>query len=257
MESRTTRRTRRSRDYGPFQESPGDASQTSRLGTLRAQRHLARSAHSSKASLVPLSSLSSSRATGSVGIGSLSRQSSTVSSAMGHLHNLFAALSVFWALLYAFRHFRRRSSKQSLLPSPTSSSKSQSSDLLRTPTTRITLSNFHLGLHSTAFNPLLHHFATRLKSSRWRKLLNLVYDTGSALGVLGMLGSIVLLIWTTLQLFSSVNLNRDKIHFPSAVLSFHKRESWSDQPSSALPPSESRDPPLQLIVSVRYDNFRA
>ena len=41
MESRTTRRTRRSRDYGPFQESPGDASQTSRLGTLRAQHHRA------------------------------------------------------------------------------------------------------------------------------------------------------------------------------------------------------------------------
>ncbi|KAM5543784.1 hypothetical protein V8D89_002401 [Ganoderma adspersum] len=167
---------------------------------------------------------------------------------MGHLHNLFATLSVFWALLYVFRYYRRRSSKLSLLPSPTSSTKSQSPELLRTPTTRVTLSNFHLGIHSTAFNPLLHHFATRLKGTRWRNLLNLVYDAGSALGVFGMLGSVILLMWTTMQLLSSVNLNRGNMHFPSAVLSLHKREDLLDQPSSALSPNKSRDVPLQLII---------
>ncbi|KAI1787204.1 hypothetical protein LXA43DRAFT_975386 [Ganoderma leucocontextum] len=105
---------------------------------------------------------------------------------MGHLHNLLASLSILWAVLYAFRQYRRRSSKPSLLPSPTSSTKSQSSELLKTRTTRVTLSNFHLG------------------TSRWRRPLNLIYDAGSAFGVLGMLGSLVLLFWTTLQLLFAI-----------------------------------------------------
>ncbi|TBU34171.1 hypothetical protein BD311DRAFT_651235 [Dichomitus squalens] len=165
---------------------------------------------------------------------------------VGGLQNFLFSLSLFWAVLYALRHYRRRrTSNAAFLPAPTSSTKSLSCELLRSRTTRITLSKFHIGVYSTAFNNVHQHFAARLKHSRWKRLLGFAYDAGSLLGVLGMLGSVLLLLWTTLHLVSSAHVI--KIPISSAPRTFHKREELVGE-TSLSSENSSRDAPLQLII---------
>ena len=166
---------------------------------------------------------------------------------IGHLQDLLFWLLLLWAALYAFRHYRRRrTSHPTFLPGPTSSTKFLSPEIFRTRTTRVTLSNLHLGVQSTACNDAHQSLAARLKRSRWRRPLGLAYDAGSLSGVLGMLGSILLLLWTTLHLVSSVHVSKASVSTTSRAL--YKRQDFIGE-GSLSPESSSRDAPLQLIVS--------
>ncbi|KAI0325561.1 hypothetical protein GY45DRAFT_1330103 [Cubamyces sp. BRFM 1775] len=158
-------------------------------------------------------------------------------------------LSLFWAALYGFRHYRRRTQRKSTLPSLTSSIRPTSTDLFKSPTTRITLQNFHLRYHSTAWNALHQSSTARLaKRTEWRFVLQSVYDMGSLLGVLGMLGSVALLLWTTIQLSSS--LYSRPSHFEDASQSqvFSKRDALIEEANINSIGGGRRSPALQLII---------
>ncbi|KAI0828575.1 hypothetical protein BC628DRAFT_1409160 [Trametes gibbosa] len=114
-------------------------------------------------------------------------------------------LALFWLALYALRYHRRQASHTSTLPSLTSSARPSSTELFRSPATRITLEQCHLRFQSTAWNALHQSSTARIaKRHDWRRALELVYDVGSVLGVLGMLGSVLLLVWTNAQLSSAL-----------------------------------------------------
>jgi len=83
--------------------------------------------------------------------------------------------------------------------------------------------HFHLRVQTQAFNAHHDTFSLRLASRdylRTRKFLLLFYDTGSVLGVFGMLTAIVLLVWTTVSLSSSAFL---RLTAPDTSTSLLKR----------------------------------
>lgn len=164
-------------------------------------------------------------------------------------------LSSFWAALYILRHYRRRSTKAFFLPAPSSSAPSSSPDIYSTRSTRVTLRNFHLNIESTACNTLHQITSIVLKRHpRWRALGALAYDLGSVFGVLGMLGSVILLAWTTFKLgASSADHPGSPVHPPRADL--HKRDSLSEDSSLQSATSYGHEPPLRLIVSTTDVNL--
>ncbi|KAH9915065.1 peptidase family M50-domain-containing protein [Epithele typhae] len=78
-------------------------------------------------------------------------------------------LTAFWGGLYLLRHYRRRTARAASLPAPTVVGVSTSPDLLRTRSTRVTLTNCHLGLNTTTFNGMHQHFTSRLQRARARR----------------------------------------------------------------------------------------
>lgn len=159
------------------------------------------------------------------------------------------ALSVFWIALYALRHRRARAHRISTLPSLTSSARGPAStELFRSPATRITLDTCHLRYSSTAWNALHQSSTARLaKRGDWRRVLQLAYDVGSVLGVLGMLGSVLLLLWTTVQLSSSLYTRSGYSH-TSGHSGISKRDIIEDD---GLTSETHAAPALQLIVSLQ------
>ncbi|KAI0770208.1 hypothetical protein C8Q74DRAFT_1274160 [Fomes fomentarius] len=156
-------------------------------------------------------------------------------------------LSFFWAALYALRQYQRRTHQGSFLPAPRSSAPSTSPDLYRSRQTRVTLRNFHLNVQSTAWNGYHQNATARLKRrDRWRALLTLAYDIGSVLGLLGMIGSVLLLAWTTVQLGLSWCSHPTQSNISPEIKSLHKRDaSTEDVPTMS---QDSRSAPLYLII---------
>ncbi|KAI0755061.1 peptidase family M50-domain-containing protein [Daedaleopsis nitida] len=155
-------------------------------------------------------------------------------------------LSVFWAALYGLRHRWRRTHSGSFLPAPSSSTPSTSPELFRTRDVRVTLRNFHLNIQSTAWNTHHQYAVARLKrTGRWRGFMVSTYDAGSAFGILGMLGSILLLVWTTIGLaFSWYDYNW---HNRNEVMVVHKRDAYAANDVSGISQSYP-SAPLQLII---------
>ncbi|KAI9068996.1 hypothetical protein FKP32DRAFT_1671751 [Trametes sanguinea] len=163
------------------------------------------------------------------------------------LERLLLWLVVFWAALYALRYYRRRNRRITTLPSLTSSSWPASTELFKSAVTRITLSKLHLRYQSTAWNALHQSSSARLaKRTEWRRALQLVYDIGSVLGVLGMLGSVLLLAWTSIQLASSMFSHSAQVDAPEQSRQFSKRELPEDDATAAHESPAS--PALQLII---------
>ncbi|KAI0666366.1 hypothetical protein C8Q78DRAFT_984221 [Trametes maxima] len=163
------------------------------------------------------------------------------------LEHLAFWLSVFWSSLYAWRHYRNRSRRTSTLPTLAPATWPSSTELFRSPATRITLSKCHLRYQSTAWNALHQSSSARLvKRDNWRRALRFAYDVGSVLGVMGMAGSVLLLAWTTVQLASSLYSRpglSDSLP-QSGVL--HKRDILDDEDSVVHPAQAA--PALQLII---------
>ncbi|KAI0354020.1 hypothetical protein OH77DRAFT_1426424 [Trametes cingulata] len=165
----------------------------------------------------------------------------------GNLEQLVFWLSVFWSALYAFRYHRRRARRVSTLPGLTSSARPASTELFRSSVTRITLDKCHLRYQSTAWNALHQSSSARLaKRTDWRTALQLVYDVGSLLGVLGMLGSVLLLVWTTLQLASTLYAGSTHVGSHVSAGGIRKRD-FNDYGDDAIHEADVA-PPLQLIV---------
>ncbi|KAL1939309.1 hypothetical protein VTO73DRAFT_10112 [Trametes versicolor] len=159
---------------------------------------------------------------------------------------LVFALALFWIALYALRHRRARAHRISTLPSLTSSARGPAStELFRSPATRITLDTCHLRYSSTAWNALHQSSTARLaKRGDWRRVLQLAYDVGSVLGVLGMLGSVLLLLWTTVQLSGSLYTRSGYLH-ASGINGIRKRDIIEDD---GLTSETHSAPMLQLII---------
>lgn len=156
------------------------------------------------------------------------------------------ALALFWAALYALRARRRRRAPASFLPAPSASAPSVSPVLFSSRGTRITLHNFHLSAQLFSFNDIHLSASARLRKSRWKSLLTLVYDAGCLLGVLGMVGSLLLLVWASFQLALSLYDQSHPIPPPHSS-ALHKRDTLSEAaPSVSTSPHHS---PLTLIVS--------
>ncbi len=157
---------------------------------------------------------------------------------------LLLVLAVFWCLLYAYRAHRRRKGPASFLPAPSSSLTSASPLLFASRSSRITLHNLHLSAQLSSFNDIHLSASARLRRSRWKAMVTLAYDAGSIVGALGMVGSLVLLVWASIQLALSLY---DKSYAipPPHTPALHKRDAL---PEVALP-SSSHQAPLTLIVS--------
>ncbi|OSD07677.1 hypothetical protein PYCCODRAFT_1401627 [Trametes coccinea BRFM310] len=169
------------------------------------------------------------------------------SSSHSELENASIWLLALWSALYALRYYRRRNRRITTLPSLTSSSWPASTELFKSPVTRITLNNLHLRYQSSAWNALHQSSSARLsKRTEWRRALQLVYDIGSALGVLGMLGSVLLLAWTSVQLAASLFVQSTRPNTPEQRHGFAKRELSEDGGTTV---HEARaTPSLQLII---------
>ncbi|KAI0700664.1 hypothetical protein C8T65DRAFT_709626 [Cerioporus squamosus] len=156
---------------------------------------------------------------------------------------LLLALAFFWASLYALRAHRRRTAPAAFLPAPSSSSSAASPVLFASRGTRITLHNFHLSAHLSFFNDIHLYASARLRRSRWKAFVTLAYDAGSLFGVLGMVGSLLLLVWASVQLALSLY---DKPYpvLPPHTPALRKRDVLPDVASS------SHHVPLTLIVIV-------
>ncbi|RDX42017.1 hypothetical protein OH76DRAFT_1489006 [Lentinus brumalis] len=156
---------------------------------------------------------------------------------------LLLVLAVFWGLLYAYRAHRRRKGPASFLPAPPSSLTSASPLLFASRSTRITLHNLHLSAQLSSFNDIHLSASARLRRSRWKVLVTSAYDAGSILGAVGMVGSLVLLVWASIQLALSLY---DQLYAipPPHTPALHKRDAL---PEVALP-SNSHQAPLTLII---------
>ncbi|KAI0644139.1 hypothetical protein C8Q79DRAFT_1002094 [Trametes meyenii] len=156
-------------------------------------------------------------------------------------------LSAFWSGLYALRYYRNRSRRISTLPTLTPATWPSSTELFRSSATRITLSKCHLRYQSTAWNALHQSSSARLiKRGDWRRALRFAYDVGTALGVLGMVGSVLLLVWTTMQLASSIY---SRPGAPDSILQtgvLHKRDAFDNGDDVAH--AAQAAPALQLII---------
>ncbi|KAH9855522.1 hypothetical protein C2E23DRAFT_813672 [Lenzites betulinus] len=155
-------------------------------------------------------------------------------------------LTIFWLALYIVRYHRRRASRITALPSLSSSTWPSSTELFRSSATRITLEKCHLRYQSTAWNALHQSSTARLAKRRgWRRALQLVYDVGSMLGILGMFASVLLLLWTTVQLSSALYTrftHHEHVHQPGGIL----KRDFSEEDGDAY---EARAAPvLQLII---------
>ncbi|KAI0635430.1 hypothetical protein C8Q77DRAFT_1108050 [Trametes polyzona] len=160
--------------------------------------------------------------------------------------SLFFCLVVFWVLLYALRESLLRARRISALPSLTSSARAPSTELFRSSCTRITLDRCHLRYQSTAWNALHQSSLARLaKRGDWRRALQGAYDVGSVLGILGMLGSVSLLLWTTAQLFASVYNSSTTSSPVVPTANIRKRDTFAVEQSSTDLGSKAA---LQLII---------
>lgn len=125
------------------------------------------------------------------------------------LSNLLFSVTVLWGAIHTvFWWLWRATHRASLLPNPSSSFARRSpSTTLVYGRTKVFLRGLHVRVQTTAFNAPHDTLSATLrqrKSRRRKHLLQLLYDTGSILGIIGMFLALFLLLWTTAQLGSRI-----------------------------------------------------
>ena len=146
---------------------------------------------------------------------------------------LLYSLTLLWAIIYAFN--KRRKEKHGRLPLPVYGvSRPQAAKYL------VKLRPLHLTVETTAFNQTHDKFSwSLLRNPPLKNGLKLFYSFGAALGIVGMLGGVAALVWTTLKLsylLLSTPPNRDRLG---------KRDIASQ-------PSPAGGLPFYLIVSLSF-----
>lgn len=107
---------------------------------------------------------------------------------------LLYSLVLLWAIIYAVN--KRRQGQSCRLSLPVYGN-------LRTQAARcqVKLRPLHLIIETTAFNQIHDKFAwTLLRNPALKDVLKSFYDFGAALGVVGMMGGVGMLLWTTWKL---------------------------------------------------------
>ena len=107
---------------------------------------------------------------------------------------LLYSLALLWAVIYAVN--KRRQEKPSRIPLPVyGTSRAQGAQY------QVKLRPFHVIIETTAFNQTHDKFAwTLLRNPASKGVLRPFYGFGAALGVIGMLGGVGMLVWTTWKL---------------------------------------------------------
>ncbi|EMD32425.1 hypothetical protein CERSUDRAFT_99509 [Gelatoporia subvermispora B] len=180
--------------------------------------------------------------------------------ALDGLTNLLFYFSVFWATLHGAFFLLRRARSSGPLPLPGLPSlrrrTSYDQDTIKAGSLTITLRKANLRVQSTALNASHDVLARSLARGRARRVLGAFYDLGSILGVIGMLGSFVLLLWTAVQLISGLSGARDAVsgHLHDVVSApaqtvRHKRHlEPADFGAATTGPQSSSELPLHIII---------
>lgn len=99
-----------------------------------------------------------------------------------------------WTTVHVVHYCLNSSRDQPLLPSSRPSRRRNSSG------TSVILNKFHLRIQTSSWNSLHDVLTNRFARRRTlRKIIINFYNVGSIMGVLGMLGATVLMIWTCYQ----------------------------------------------------------
>ncbi|KAI0946861.1 hypothetical protein AcW1_010198 [Taiwanofungus camphoratus] len=125
------------------------------------------------------------------------------------LRSALLAVSLFWAFVHlahclALALVPARRSSSSLLPSHARAHSPRPPRLFAHAHTQVTLRVCTLRVHTTALNAPHDALAAALHTVPRRGALVRLYDAGSVLGVLGMLGALALLSYTALRLWADV-----------------------------------------------------
>jgi S2P endopeptidase len=125
-------------------------------------------------------------------------------------------LCLLWAVIHALTYLLRLSRSRSLLPVAFPRSR-YSSIVWRSSSTKLTLKKLHLRLETTAWN-LKHDSLANLlvKRKSWARCLTYFYNVGTVLAVLGMAGSLGILLFTCSPLLEIFSLGKlpDEAHHP-------------------------------------------
>lgn len=117
---------------------------------------------------------------------------------------LSLSVTVLWLAIYALHRIFDSYNGHSSLPLPASAAASISARYrAQEPSTRVILDKLHLRVETNAFNKLHARCVARFldpginkSGARAKKVLTLFYDAGSALGALGMVGALCIVLWT-------------------------------------------------------------
>ncbi|KAI0260777.1 hypothetical protein BC834DRAFT_509596 [Gloeopeniophorella convolvens] len=150
-------------------------------------------------------------------------------------------LSCFWSALHAVRHLlASRGKTPSLLPI--------SFGARRRTSTTVTLKGLHLSIESTVFNSnhdALNLWLSRRRTARFRKSLQVLFDAGVAISLLGMVIALVLLAWTFVQLARSIMIDSA----PQEEASLHTKRGVEGVYESPAPMTPSAtEIPIQLLI---------
>lgn len=177
------------------------------------------------------------------------------------LWSLLYYVTLFWAFVYALFYAAlryRRHTIASDLPAPLSlGSRGITRNFFKSSSTQVTLHKLSLRVHSTAFSSTHDHLTEVLWNparSRARNALTRFYDMGSLLGVVGMLSSLFLLIWTSMRMLNILTgqpLAKSADFTVAPGTTMHKRatefsEMYAEHPAVA----EKGNIPIQVIVSI-------
>lgn len=144
---------------------------------------------------------------------------------------LLYSLVLLWAIIYAVN--KRQRGKPNRLPLPAYyTPRSQAVKY------QVQLRPFHLIIETTTFNPTHDKFAwTLLRNPALKDVLKSFYGFGAALGIIGMLGGVGILVWTTAKLSYLL------LTTPPVGGGLIKRDATAPHP-------QGRSLPFYLIVSV-------
>lgn len=168
------------------------------------------------------------------------------------LRSALLAVSLFWALVHlahrlALALVPAHRSSSSLLPSHARAHSPRPPRLFAHAHTQVTLRVCTLRVHTTALNAPHDALAAALHTVPRRGALVRLYDAGSVLGVLGMLGALALLSYTALRLWADVpgGSSMDARGVVKRGLN-----AGGDEGGSGLSPGDGV--PVQLIVSMGH-----
>ena len=110
------------------------------------------------------------------------------------MFGLLYSLALLWAIIYAVN--KRRQEKPGRLPLPVyGTPRAQAAQY------QVKLRPLHLTVETTAFNQIHDKFAwTLLRNPALKNALRSFYGFGAALCIIGMLGGVGMLVWTTWRL---------------------------------------------------------